>query len=767
MYFCTFHALNYFTVMRKKISLVTLLAILMTVGVSALAQKPIPHASLEIKLPAEDDGYYFAGTNRILSRTGYAAAMYQVSYKVAPAAPLSMAKQFLSASKGTLGLTDNAINNDLVLHHSKTDDGGTVIRLRQRYKGLPVNKNAEITLHIDKNNMVDFVMNGFRPGIQLASVVPMVTTTAARQTVATHLGITGQIDFESNELMVLQHRGQHYLVHKVVIVCDEPVGEWEAFVDAQNGNLIKVEDLSAYHHDGRAKRKKRNTAPRRATVNGTGNIFNPDPLTTATAAYGGSYVDGTDANAAVLTVQLQNVTLLDITSNAGVFSLEGPYAVIQDFEAPNKGLFTQASSTFNFDRNADAFEAVNTYYHIDAAMRYLNTVAGVTVMPYQYTGGVRFDPSGLSGADNSHYVGATGRLAFGEGGVDDAEDADVIIHELGHGLHDWVTSGGLSQVNGLSEGTGDYFAGSYSRALGFWPAGTGNIAYNWTFNWDGHNPFWGGRALNYAAVYPTGLVNQIHTDGQIWATANMNIWDDIGRVKSDKVFWKGLGVTNSSTNQNDAANAVFTMSGTLGYTNAERLAIRNRYVAAGYTIPAVVLPVKVLGFSAEKNSNTVSVKWSVTNETPGNVYTIERAINGRDFTGLQNVNAIANGLVNAYAIVDNQPNDGINYYRLKETDRDGQVSYSHTIVINFGNKQLQEVYPNPAKGFVKLSSSGLKGATQLEITDASGKRLIQKQYNNATALTDLIDIGNLAAGQYQVRLINQGNVTSKRLTVVK
>lgn len=751
--------------MRKKISLLTVLAIFMAGTGSTLAQKPIPHASLEIKLPAEDDSYYFTGSNRILGRTGYAAAMYQVSYKVGQAAPLAMAKQFLTASKATLGLTDNDINNDLVLHHTKTDDGGTVIRLRQRYKGLPVNKNAEITVHIDKNNTVDFVMNGFRPGIQLASVVPTVTAAAARQTVATHLGITGQINFESNELMVLQHRGQHYLVHKVVIVCDAPVGEWEAFVDAQNGNLLKVEDLAAYHHDGRTKRKKRSPAPRRATVNGTGTIFSPDPLTTATAAYGGSYVDGSDANAAVLTAQLQSVTLLDITSNAGVFSLEGPYAVIQDFEAPNKGLFTQASSTFNFDRNADAFEAVNTYYHIDAAMRYLNTVAGVTVMPYQYTGGVRFDPSGLSGADNSHYLGSTGRLAFGEGGVDDAEDADVIIHELGHGLHDWVTSGGLSQVNGLSEGTGDYFAGSYSRALGFWP--TGNAAYNWMFNWDGHNPFWGGRLLNYGAVYPGGLVSQIHTDGQIWATANMKIWDDIGRVKSDKVFWKGLAVTNSSTNQNDAANAVFTMSGTLGYTNAERQAIRNRYVAAGYTIPALTLPVKVLGFSAEKNSNTVSVKWSVTNETPGNIYTIERAIDGRDFTGLQNIPAIANGLVNAYAIIDHQPNDGINYYRLKETDRDGQVSYSHTIVINFGNKQLLEVYPNPAKGFVKLSCSGLKGATQLEIVDAAGKKLLQKQYNNATALTDLIDIANLAAGQYQVRLINQGNITSKKLTVVK
>ena len=113
---------------------------------------------------------------------------------------------------------------------------------------------------------------------------------------------------------------------------------------------------------------------------------------------------------------------------------------------------------------------------------------------------MQVDPSGFNGADNSHYLSGSGRLAFGEGGVDDAEDADVIIHELGHGLHDWVTDGGLSQVNGLSEGTGDYAAGSYSRAIGFWSPS--DAAYSWTFNWDGHNPFWDGRILNYSASYP-------------------------------------------------------------------------------------------------------------------------------------------------------------------------------------------------------------------------------------------------------------------------
>lgn len=65
-------------------------------------------------------------------------------------------------------------------------------------------------------------------------------------------------------------------------------------------------------------------------------------------------------------------------------------------------------------------------------------------------GGVRYDPSGEYD-DNSYYNTANGELTFGIGGVDDGEDADVIIHELGHGIHDWSCGGDYSTAEGLSE----------------------------------------------------------------------------------------------------------------------------------------------------------------------------------------------------------------------------------------------------------------------------------------------------------------------------
>ena len=131
----------------------------------------------------------------------------------------------------------------------------------------------------------------------------------------------------------------------------------------------------------------------------------------------------------------------------------------------------------------------------------MNQTLGIKALPYQYTGGVQYDPHGESGDDNSSYSSSSGRLTFGQGGVDDAEDADVVIHELGHGIHDWVTNGGLSQQEGLlSEGTGDYLAAAYSRDFNQWLVG---CAIPLGLQLGRHNEFWGGRVTNWNVGAPT------------------------------------------------------------------------------------------------------------------------------------------------------------------------------------------------------------------------------------------------------------------------
>lgn len=570
---------------------------------SAIAQKPQDNKSREV-LPQEIENRRTVDNISYSEATGMPINIRGISFKVSAQDPETAAREYLKQNQEQLGLTDANLENDFSLIAVRNGLSGNVVRLQQNYRGIPV-YNAQITIHINKSNQVTYVANAFKYGIENIDTNPAISKSSAFDGAVVQSRITLPTTYLKDELIIYKSLESQRLAFRHVLTGQEYDGEWEVITDAQNGDILKSQNISfncKHHHDHNHSLNGDNDPPTKKKadhermvfmVNGVGNVFNPDPLSTATATYGDAgFVDNNDMNSPEMTATLENVQLLDLTQNGANFELKGPWAEITDHEAPFKGLFTQTSTEFNYDRFDDNFEAVNVYYHIDASMRHLNETLGLNIRPYQYTTGVRVDPSGFNGADNSHYTGGSGRLAFGEGGVDDAEDSDVIHHELGHGLHDWVTSGGLSQVNGLSEGTGDYWAASYNRSIDKWT--TSDPAYYFTFRWDGHNQFWGGRSVNYRpnspnAPYPGGLVGQIHTDGQIWATCMMDVYDDIGKNKTDIIFWEGLGMTNGGSSQDDAANAVFQAAINLGFRTYELRLIERNLEACGYDLPEVPL----------------------------------------------------------------------------------------------------------------------------------------------------------------------------------
>jgi PKD repeat protein len=481
---------------------------------------------------------------RIESGTGIARAIYQPNYSATRAEPEVMAKQYLEANAQSLLLKSNI--NDL--EHKKTIEtpGGYKVHFKQMAGGYPV-YGSEINVSINRTNEVVFVTSSYKPVGDIQTDIN-VTAEQAILTGKNHIGITGNIYAENAEKIIYQLNSLNSVVaYKVNIApAEDHFGDWEIIVDAGTGEILRAEDKACYYHpDGDG-----------IPVNGSGWVFDPDPITNSGATYGDpGFIDNNDADSYELTSQLSEVELENITFDltTNLYSLVGPYAQIVDWQAPFKGLFKQAADTFHFTRSWDNFEAVNCYYHIHTSMKYLNEYLGFTIMPYRYSGGVKFDPSGLNGADNSIYHPYTGQLVFGEGGVDDAEDLAVILHELGHGIHDWITMGGISQVDGLSEGLSDYWAASYIRSFGFWEPD--DEEYYWLGHWDGHNEFWPGRILNHSGHYPEAMNGQIHHDGQLWSSSLMSIYDLIGRDATDMNCWEGIAMLNGSSNQVDAAFA--------------------------------------------------------------------------------------------------------------------------------------------------------------------------------------------------------------------
>jgi hypothetical protein len=690
--------------------------------------------------------------------------------------PEEMALDWINNNKEVLKVTQLS---DLVAYSSRTGLSGSTVRLRQHSKGLPVYL-SEIVVHISPNNKVTHVSNTLDVSVQEINTTPTITEAQALNLAKSEIGVTGNANLIGTDLNIYPRQENTVLIYKVVLEPDFPLGSWEVLVNASTGEVIRAANKACNHSD-----HSNSICSVPPPANGTGTVFRPDPLSQDQAQYAGPYVDNNDASNATFDAAMSTVTLLDINFTGSIYELVGPYAEIVDFESPNNGLFSQASSNFNFSRDDDAFEAVNCYYHVDGSMRYINDTLNIPLMPFQYSGGVKYDPSGLNGADNSHYLGGSGQISFGEGGVDDAEDADVVLHELGHGIHDWLTAGNLSQVNGLSEGSGDYWATSYSRDLGLWaPA---DPEYNWMFTWDGHNPFWNGRITDYSALYPGGLTGQIHTDGQIWATTLMRIYDIIGREKVDKAFLEGLGMTGSSTSQEDAAIAVRQAAIDMGYTCADVDVFTQEFTVTGYVMP----PLPGLSSSVTDAicpGETVVVNGEIYDQN--NLTGVEVITNGQGCDSTVTVNLTLTAVNIGIASTDpmlTASQAGATYQWIDcdnnneaiptETDQSftATTNGTYAVIVTFAgctdtsacvtvmgvgleefNASNISVYPNPSQGEINIVFENGESAFDYEITSLDGR--LVKEGNDIYAQELQINIGNESEGVYFLK-VNQENRT--------
>lgn len=139
-------------------------------------------------------------------------------------------------------------------------------------------------------------------------------------------------------------------------------------------------------------------------------------------------------------------------------------------------------------------------------------------------------------ADQSSFsfneIEQNGVLRFGDGGVDDAEDADVIVHEYTHALNRSINPSPISgnEREAIEEGSCDFIALTYSRSLS-------NFNYDKIFNWDGHNEFWIGRSLTNTRSYPSDLENYLYSDAPLWTSALAEIHDYFGRTISERLLF--------------------------------------------------------------------------------------------------------------------------------------------------------------------------------------------------------------------------------------
>jgi hypothetical protein len=299
---------------------------------------------------------------------------------------------------------------------------------------------------------------------------------------------------------------------KVRITRHKPREEWIIFVNAHSGAI-----LSRYDNLSEAK-------------DGAGLVFDPNPVTAL-----GDYPLLLKSGKRVRRpppVAYKQVTLPGL-DGSGTLSGENVTT------APTrKTRIRRANLQFLLRSGERGFEEVMVYYHVDAARRYLESL-GYRGARAIFREAVRANVNGTRD-DNSWYSPTERLLTFGTGDIDDAEDAETILHEFGHAIQDAICPdfGQSAEAAAMGEGFGDYWAASLCESKK--PARYRTSV----MSWDGLFAGLASRLdppclrrvdsnMTFADFDPKG---DEHDNGQIWSATLWEVRKVLGREKGDRVI---------------------------------------------------------------------------------------------------------------------------------------------------------------------------------------------------------------------------------------
>ena len=169
------------------------------------------------------------------------------------------------------------------------------------------------------------------------------------------------------------------------------------------------------------------------------------------------------------------------------------------------------------------------------------------------------------------------------------------------------------------------------------------------------------------------------------------------------------------------------------------------------------LPLHLLSFSGKKLNSAIQLNWVTENEINTSHFEIERSTNAIAFTKNGIVAAFNSSGRNEYTFTDMQPLNGINYYRFKQTDKDGRFTYSAIIKIVNDASQLQfTLSPNPANNFINIIYPGTKEIVNISIYNMQGRLINQQSKKNEMPIK--VDVKQLEPGTYFMYVFDGGNI---------
>ncbi|MFI5151447.1 MAG: T9SS type A sorting domain-containing protein [Bacteroidia bacterium] len=234
--------------------------------------------------------------------------------------------------------------------------------------------------------------------------------------------------------------------------------------------------------------------------------------------------------------------------------------------------------------------------------------------------------------------------------------------------------------------------------------------------------------------------------------------------------WSGFGPSGSEGLEDDVQAIAVSSGGNLYaggiFQHNEAGTSQMNYVAQWSNI--TTLPIELYQFNALYNEDRkeVDLLWQTESETNNRIFTIEKTRDGDNWTTVCTKPGAGNSSSTlTYRSKDNEPWQGTSYYRLKQTDFNGNFTYSKTVPVNTKESSTKLMLaPNPARENTTLSFLSQKNdLAEIRITDCSGRIISVFMLPVAEGLNSIsLDILPFEKGFYNVTLSDsQQSITAK------
>jgi len=187
------------------------------------------------------------------------------------------------------------------------------------------------------------------------------------------------------------------------------------------------------------------------------------------------------------------------------------------------------------------------------------------------------------------------------------------------------------------------------------------------------------------------------------------------------------------------------------------------YTMGAYGMNAVPLPLLLIAFNGQfAGGEDVRLDWITAHEINVASFTIERSTDGMNFEPIGETTAKGDNASQAeYTWLDKGVKSGPVFYRLKIKEKNGDLSYSNTIVLSRSKPEMGSISPNPARSgnpaVLNFYARADKDALNIRIINLAGQLISTQRVNLIKGKNAiLLETGKLRSGLYFVQLIGDG-----------